>query len=600
MKPREPGSVLAAEASPRAESVRERSEAELPCSFAREHALAHDSSRLDEGDTRDMRDTIVGNTGHVVRLTHELEVHQSELQAQNAELIAARVETETALERYTTLFDFAPIGYAILGDDERIVEINHAGADLLGAPRAQLAGKAFLMLVAPEYRRAWSLIAQHARATDMKYTVEATMARAPTVEGLPRRVRLTARALPHVWNRVLLAIVDITEETAREEKLAHAEAALREDAARKDDFLAMLSHELRAPLAPVRSGLAVLERAAPGDERARHALEVMDRQVSHLTRLVDDLLDVTRIARGKIELRRELIDFGALVSRSVEDHRAGIEARGIRVGVVVGAGSFDVDGDPARLVQVVSNVLVNAEKFTPPGGSIHVSVLVEGSCAVLRVRDTGPGIPTELRAHMFEPFAQAPQTLDRSRGGLGLGLAMVKGFVELHGGTVSLLSGGSGKGAEIAISLPLAAARVSPSQAPPARTGRQRRVLVVEDNEDASTVLRDELELMGNEAKTAPDGPSALALAHAFHPELVLCDIGLPGMDGYDVARAIRRDPMLRDVYMVALSGYASPEDLRRASEAGFNRHVAKPIGLEELERLMDEAPDTVRCEPPS
>jgi two-component system CheB/CheR fusion protein len=256
-------------------------------------------------------------------------------------------------------------------------------------------------------------------------------------------------------------------------------------------------------------------------------------------------------------------------------------------------GPFWVHADPHRLIQVVSNLLGNAEKFTQRGGSVVVSLERKGRQVALRVRDTGSGIPPELRERLFEPFAQAPQTLERARGGLGLGLAMVKGLVELHGGTVGIASAGVGMGTEITVLLPLAPAPAQVAPAAELSDGPPRRVLIVEDNHDVAYSLLEVLTLLGHEGRMAHDGPAALALARESRPEIVLCDLGLPGMDGYAVAKAFRGDKALQGIYLVALSGYARPEDIRHAREAGFDRHVAKPLGMQQLRDVLARAPTT-------
>jgi PAS domain S-box-containing protein len=383
--------------------------------------------------------------------------------------------------------------------------------------------------------------------------------------------------------RVLGLSVDVTERKQLEEA--------RRDADQKSDFLAMLSHELRNPLMPIRNSLCILERAEPGGELASRAVAVIDRQVSHLSRLVDDLLDVTRIARGKVQLRREPLELGELVRRTAEDHRAAFADGGICFTPRVSTEPMWLNADATRIAQVIGNLLGNAAKFTPRGGSVTLTLDREGGAAVLAVRDDGVGIVPEVLPQIFEPFSQAAQTLDRTRGGLGLGLALVKGFVELHGGAVDATSEGPGRGAEFTIRLPLALTpgeRVSESAPHPASS---RRILVIEDNVDAADSLKDVLELEGHDVRVAYDGPTGLNVARAFNPRVVLCDIGLPGMSGYQVAQAFHRDPDLRSAVLVALTGYAQAEDRKRASEAGFAFHVAKPPSLDDLDRLIQAAP---------
>jgi chemotaxis methyl-accepting protein methylase/CheY-like chemotaxis protein len=394
--------------------------------------------------------------------------------------------------------------------------------------------------------------------------------------------------------RVLESNRDVTERIAAEAEHERLIEALREADRRKDEFLAMLSHELRNPLAPIRNSLFILERAPFGGEQARRAEEVIKRQVAQLTRIVDDLLDVTRVSRGKLQVKRQHLELGELVRRTVEDHRMIIADAGLELEVRTGERALWVDGDPARLAQAIGNLLSNAAKFTSRGG--HVLVALEEAAApsgmaFLRVRDDGDGINPELLPRLFEPFEQADRTLDRSRGGLGLGLTLVKGLVEQHGGQVHAASEGPGKGAEFTIQLPLVQA---PPTVRPATAGglprSTRRILVIEDNLDAANSLREALTLAQHEVEVAYRGPDGLDRAREFKPDVVLCDIGLPGMDGYQVARAIRADSELRSVHLIALTGYALPQDLAKAKEAGFDQHVAKPPSMEKLEEVLENS----------
>jgi PAS domain S-box-containing protein len=361
----------------------------------------------------------------------------------------------------------------------------------------------------------------------------------------------------------------------------HAEEALREEDRRKAEFLAVLSHELRNPLAPIRNSIYLLERAAPGTKQATRATEVIRRQTEHLTRLIDDLLDVTRISRGKVVLKRTRVDLRDIVRRTTGDLRSVFAQARVALHADDVFRPTWIIADPTRITQALGNLLQNAVKFTPAGGSVTVTVTAKGDHAELRVRDTGVGMEPGAIQHMFDPFVQAERTLARTKGGLGLGLALVKGIVELHGGTVEAHSDGVGSGAEFVVRLPLAELGAEKGHE------RPRTVLVIEDNLDAGQTLAEVLELQGLHARVARDGRSGLELAHDLHPDVVLCDIGLPDIDGYEVARELRCDEALRATLLIALGGYAQPEDPQRAREAGFDAHIAKPADIDTLTSVI-------------
>lgn len=361
---------------------------------------------------------------------------------------------------------------------------------------------------------------------------------------------------------------------------------------RKDELLAMLAHELRNPLAPIRTAAELLRRRSGGDPVLRATAETIERQVGRQARLIDDLLNVTRMARGRVVLARRRLDLSTLVRESAEDHRATIENAGLRLDVQIPAEPAFVQGDPTRLAQVLDNLIQNAVKFTDPGGRITVWVHRDEDRGQARVgvRDTGIGIESAMLPEVFTTFTQADRSLDRSRGGLGLGLALVKGMVELHGGSVAASSEGLGKGAEFTFTLPMVEAprpRPETAEAPLPERSPPRRVLVVEDQPDAAYTLRALLELDGHQVEVAHTGPEGVEAARRFRPDVVLCDIGLPGMDGYAVARALRRDPACDGVTLVAVSGYGQEEDRRRSREVGFDEHLTKPVDPADLGRSV-------------
>ena len=381
-------------------------------------------------------------------------------------------------------------------------------------------------------------------------------------------------------------------------RLREAQAALVESDRRKDEFLAVLSHELRNPLGTIRSALTILDRGASFGRDADTARSTIERQLAHLSRLVDDLLDVSRIKTGKIRIERRPVDLCDLVRRTVEDHISLLSANDLVVDLRLPHAPVRVNGDPTRLTQILGNLLQNASKFTPPGGRVFVALDADGASARLRVRDNGLGLDDEVRHRLFEPFAQADSTLHRTRGGLGIGLALVQALVHLHQGQVEAISDGPGKGSEFAVTLPLEAGR-APA---PARhdevaemLAQKKRILIIEDNRDFAAMLQVLLQLAGgHEVHLADSGPKGVDLARRVFPDVIICDIGLPVMDGYEVARALRSQAATRDALLIALTGYASLEDAKRAEDAGFDYHVAKGGDPEAVVHLLQQRPSQV------
>jgi signal transduction histidine kinase/CheY-like chemotaxis protein len=371
------------------------------------------------------------------------------------------------------------------------------------------------------------------------------------------------------------------------------EAELRAANEQKDRFLAMVSHELRNPLAPILTAVQLLEFTETDDPRLRQAREIIERQVRHQVRLVDDLLDVSRIAQGKLALRLEVHDLKAELAYAIQGSLPAIEARRQKLHVELSDDPLMVDADPVRVEQIVTNLLSNASKYTKPRGAIRLTAKEEGEEAVIRVRDTGVGISPEFLPRVFTLFAQADTSSDRSQGGLGIGLAIVKHLVELHGGTVEAESEGPGKGSQFAVRLPIVRERARsalvPAEEQPHRP--RRRVALVEDDEDSRTVLAEVLELLGYPVVTAASGEEALRLVEEHRPEVFLVNIGLPRMSGYEVARALRAMPGGEQLLLIAVTGFGRPEELEEAREAGFDAHLTKPADMEELGQLLDGSP---------
>jgi signal transduction histidine kinase/CheY-like chemotaxis protein len=371
---------------------------------------------------------------------------------------------------------------------------------------------------------------------------------------------------------------------------------IREADRRKDEFLGMLAHELRNPLGPIRNAVQLMQMIGTKDVRLEKATGMVERQVAHMTRLIDDLLDATRLASGKVLLRKERCDLAQIVRQTAEDYRSIFDASGLALEVSVPNAPVWIDGDPTRLVQAIGNLLHNAHKFTDPGGLVTVKLEhdVGHKVACVGVKDTGNGIVAKVLTYVFEVFRQAEQGLDRTRGGLGLGLALVKGLVELHDGEVSVNSAGPGQGAEFTIRLPteLAAAMpANPEFHEAEQKGEKYRILIIEDNQDAAQSACALLKLEGYEVRASYTGQAGLDIARDMHPRVILCDIGLPGMDGYQVARALRQEQDLSSTYIIAMTGYGRDEDQQRAFEAGFDQHLTKPIDYNSLRRVLTGLP---------
>jgi two-component system CheB/CheR fusion protein len=376
---------------------------------------------------------------------------------------------------------------------------------------------------------------------------------------------------------------------AAQEALHKIEAELAEAHRHKDEFLSMLGHELRNPLAPVLNAVQTMRLRGSTDPVMQRAEGVIERQVRHMARLLDDLLDASRITRGKIPLRKVPTSLFTAVQDVLQIERANIEKRGHTLHAELSPEPIWVDVDPARFAQVLSNLLDNAAKYTEPGGKIWVSSAREGAAAVVRVRDTGMGIPPELLPHVFELFTQGERSADRSEGGLGIGLTLVRKLVELHGGQVQALSDGRGRGSEFVVTLPAMAGppAVASTGANAPKPSRKLHILVVDDNIDVAEVMAELIRVAGHRTDVAHDGPAAIAAVRAQNPDVVLLDIGLPGMDGYEVARRLREELGNTAPLIVALTGYGRESDALRTKMAGFSYHLVKPAEWADLERIF-------------
>jgi PAS domain S-box-containing protein len=504
--------------------------------------------------------------------------------------ITSRVRAEAALReserRFAQAFNANPLPMSITSlADGRHLDVNDAALRHSGYTREEMLGRTKAELgfwVAPEQReRLLGRLRSEGSVRDFEVIFRAK-------SGDERHLLVNSEVVTYGGEPAVLSVsLDITErkqaEALREARRREAETLARA----KDEFLAMLGHELRNPLATVTNALAVLNRLVT-DAAVRRLTGIIGRQTAHLTRLVDDLLDVARVTSGKIELRPRPLELGELAHRCVEAlAQAG---RTAAHHVVVAGARVTVDGDPARLEQVITNLLDNALKYTPPGGEVRLTTEHVDGEAILRVRDTGRGIPAELLARVFDLFVQEPQALDRARGGLGLGLTLVKRLVQLHGGSVSVASAGRGLGSEFTVRLPAAselAAQGERISAPATVAIRPRRVLIVEDAADARESLRLLLELGGHEVETAEDARRGLEKIETFRPDVALVDIGLPGLDGYEMARMVRQHPHGSTLRLIAVTGYGQAEDQHRTLAAGFDVHVTKPVDPVRLEALL-------------
>jgi PAS domain S-box-containing protein len=457
---------------------------------------------------------------------------------------------------------------------ERI--FGYTAADMIGAPIERI--------IPPERRNEERDILQRLRAGERIDHFDTVRRRK---DGRDVNVSLTISPVKDGSGRIVGASKIARDVTDRK----RMEAEREEEAQRKDEFIAMLAHELRNPLAPIQNATRLLALLGSTEPRVVHACEIIRRQVGHLTRLVDDLLDVSRITRGKVTLQREPLNLEAVVTAAVEVARPLIDQLGHTLTVSQPRVAIRLEGDFARLVQVVSNLLTNAAKFTPSHGRITVTTQETGGWAAVRVRDTGVGIPADLQPKIFDLFIQGESGLARTNGGLGIGLTLVHRIVEMHGGSVTVRSDGPGCGAEFVVTIPAlpAALQLVPPASPPQLTGGHTplRILLVEDNPDAAESMRILLELGGHEVRCTDDGLRALALVDDFSPDIAFIDVGLPGIDGYELATRLRAHASCRSAVLVALTGYGRDEDKRRATEAGFDHHLTKPVDFDTIDRLL-------------
>jgi PAS domain S-box-containing protein len=498
--------------------------------------------------------------------------------------------------RLKALFDNAAVGIAELTAEGRLTMVNDAICRLLGDTPERLLAMPLVDLAHPGDREG----------------LEKALTRlfAGETDGLGAEKRFVRRDGAIIWANLTVSLARMSEaglhgvaiiEDVTERK--QVEEDLREADRRKDEFLATLAHELRNPLAPIRNSLHILGMSGVDESAVKRVTEMMTRQVAHMVRMVDDLLEVSRISRGKIELRKERVELAAVLRNAVDTSLPLVEAARHRLAVNIPAEPLTLEADPVRLAQVFANLLNNAAKYTPDGGEIAIEVSVEAGMASVCVRDNGEGIPPAMLARVFNMFTQV-NTGSRAQGGLGIGLTLARTLVQLHGGTIEAFSDGAGKGCQFLVRLPLAPdlpETKGPEQIP-AHDGSPaalKRVLVVDDNRDAADSLGMLLEFLGADVRVVHDGPGALEAIATFQPAVVLLDLGMPGMSGLEVARRMREDPRLADTKLVALTGWGQREDRRRTHEAGFDYHLVKPADVGTLRSILsmkdEAAPSLVR-----
>jgi PAS domain S-box-containing protein len=473
-----------------------------------------------------------------------------------------------------------------------VIRTWNVGAERLFGYRAEEAiGLPITLIVPPErLDEEQEILARLSRGERIEHFETVRMAK----DGRRIDISLTVSPIRDAEGRIIGASKvarDVTEDLAQRRRTVEV---LEKADRRKDDFLALLAHELRNPLAPLRNGLQVMRLASGDAEVVARMRDIMDRQLSHLVRLVDDLLDVSRISRNKMELRRSRVLLADVVSSAVETAQPTLAAAGHELTVSLPPEPVHLDADLTRLAQVIGNLLHNSAKYTRRGGHVSITATRDGDQIVVAIQDDGVGIPAYALPNLFDMFSQVDRSIERSTGGLGIGLALVKGLVEMHGGTVEAESPGEGRGSTFTLRLPLLKDPAEPSAGQPVQesqdsTGSKQRILVVDDNRDSAASLALMLQFMGNEVRTAHDGVAAIELAEHFRPQVVLMDLGMPKLNGYEATRRIREQPWGMDMAVIALTGWGQEEDRARSKEAGCAGHLVKPVSPPDLEKLLAE-----------
>ncbi|HEV2855287.1 MAG TPA: PAS domain S-box protein [Thermoanaerobaculia bacterium] len=514
--------------------------------------------------------------------------------------VTERKRAEEALraseQRFRALTAHAPVGIFLADREGNCLFVNECWCEITGLSPEEARGQGWARALHPDDRERifheWYAAAEAGQPFAGEYRFRTPEGRVTWVQGRAVGRRDEAGQV----REYIGTVMDITERR-------EAVEALKEADRRKDEFLALLAHELRNPLAPLRNGLQVMRLASGDADIVARSRDMMDRQLSHMVRLIDDLLDVSRISRNKMELRRSRVLLADVVSSAVETARPVLEAAGHELTVSLPPEPVHLDADLTRLAQVFGNLLNNSAKYTERGGHIWLTATRQGDQVSVAVRDTGIGIPAFALPSIFDMFSQVDRSIERSTGGLGIGLALVKGLVEMHGGTVEAASPGQGKGSTFTVRLPVLKDRAelprTLAEAWPESSGAKRRILVVDDNQDSASSMAMMLQLLGNEVRSAHDGAEALELAEQFRPQVVLMDIGMPRLNGYEATRRIRERPWGRDIAVIALTGWSQEMDRAKSKEAGCDGHLVKPVTLPALEKLLAELQGG-RSSPPS
>jgi signal transduction histidine kinase len=514
------------------------------------------------------------------RLYHELQVHQAELEIQNEELQAAKLEAEAMLDRYTRLFDFAPIPYLTLEKDSRIRQANRAATALLGKGET-LIQKRLSGFVGDSSQSEFEAFLARVFSSGDKQTCELSV----KANEQAAYFVLHGSADPS-GQSCLVALLDINERKQAEQARQAADR-------RKDKFLATLAHELRNPLTPINLGIQTLRCNQDNPAFLARVLDMMENQLGHMVKLIDGLLDLSRMNFGKIELHKTAVELAEVVRQAVESSKPLIDQAGHAFHCRVPAEPIRVEADLTRLAQAISNLLNNAAKFTAPGGHIKLNVEQCGQEALIRIQDDGIGIRSEMADSIFDLFVQGDPPPGTSPGGLGIGLSLVKQLVELHGGNVEMHSEGLGKGCEFLIRLPIVDSSrqqqsdVAAGPADEVAIPAKRRILITDDNLNVLQGLQFWLESLGHEVFAAQNGTEAIEAATRHRPDLMLLDIGMPGLNGYEVCRRIRQEAWGRDIVIIALTGWGRDQDRKQSQEAGFDHHLVKPVDFHLLKTFM-------------